>query len=354
MIITRGEKIVTPVELVDKYDSENFLTWLEQFPDQVEQAAELGQEVKSLRSNCDSIYIGGMGGSGIAGDLVASFLYDQFKVPVTALRYYDLPAAVDEKSLFVGVSYSGNTEETLALFREAGLRGAKRLAITSGGELGRIAGDSQTGLIEIPAGQPPRASAPYLFLPLIYCLAASGYAESPAPEALEETLVELRQLTSKLAPATGSNPAYALAKKIHDRYNLLYGSQPITAPLALRLKNQLNENAKMLAVANEFPELNHNEIMGWRQLGEVEDKWHAIFLRDPAEHPRVEKRFEITREILAESVGGIDELSGSGESRLSRFLTLMLYTDYVSYYCALLRGEDPSEINSIERLKEKL
>jgi len=341
--------------LVDKYDSENFLNWLEKFPEQVDQAVKLGREISPLRTSCDSIFVGGMGGSGIAGDLVASFLYDKLKIPVTALRYYDLPAAVDENSLFIGVSYSGNTEETLALFEEAGLRGAKRLAVTSGGELGQITGeDSQIGLIKIPAGQPPRASAPYLFLPIIYWLAASGFVSSPSAEALEETLKELRQLTSKLAPSADNNTAYRLAKKIHDCYNLIYGSQPLTSILALRLKNQLNENAKMIAVANEFPELNHNEIMGWRQLGEVKDNWRGIFLRDSSEHPRVTKRFEITEKILSESVKGIDELSGRGNSRLSRFLTLMLFTDYVSYYCALLRGEDPSEIKSIERLKDKL
>ncbi len=338
--------------LVAEHDRTNFLNWLRDFPQQVEAAIELGEQLDGRVDNINKIYIGGMGGSGITGDLLAGFLYENLRVPVRSIRHYSLPAAVDRQTLFIAISYSGNTEETVSLFKAAGRAGAARLVVSSGGELTEQAElDPDSLLLTIPSGQPPRASAPYLFIPLIYWLDRLDLARAPGSDAVTETLEELEKITEELAPSGAENPALSLAGRLHDKINLLYGSQPLTAPLALRLKNQFNENAKMMAFANELPELNHNEIMGWRQLADETDSYRVVFLRDFAEHPRVQKRFDITAEIVGEQVQGIDQLAGRGESRFSRFMTLMLYSDYVSYYCALLRGEDPSEIESIELLK---
>lgn len=341
-------------KLIARADEENFLEWLENFPTQVREAVELGRSVSDFSVDVDSLLIGGMGGSAITGDLVAQFLYDRLEIPVRTIRGYRLPASLDENTLFVGISYSGNTEETLSMFSQARRAGASCLAVTSNGELSRQVGADGGRIIEIPAGQPPRASAPYLFVPLLYWLEELGVATAPDSSTVEATLRELEELNEKLKPGGENNPALELAAELEDKINLFYGSQPLTGVLALRLKNQFNENAKMIALANEFPELNHNEIMGWKQLGENPDSYAAVFLRDESESERVQQRFEISREILEENVGEIYEISSRGESRFARFLTLMLYTDYVSYYVAVLRQENPSDIEAIETLKEKL
>ncbi len=340
---------------VKRYDTEDFLYWLRNFPGQVESAVELGRQAQIERPPVNRIYLGGMGGSGITGDLLSQFLYDKLTVPIRTIRDYQLPAEVDSRALVILVSYSGNTEETLSLYEAAQQVGASCLAITSGGELAaRIKADPSGQLLTIPGGQPPRASAPYLFLPLVFWLDRVELATAPSSDAVVETVDELSQLVEELDPSVEENPALSLAGRLYDGINIIYGSQPLTAPLALRLKNQFNENAKMMAFANQLPELNHNEIMGWRQLATSQEKYRAIFLRDRSEHPRIQKRFDITAELLGELVEGIDQLTGRGESRFARFMSLMLYTDYVSYYAALLRGEDPSEITAIERLKERL
>ncbi len=340
-------------ELISKYDSEDFLKWLKKFPRQVQSGVELGREAPELSSDFTSLVIGGMGGSAITGDLLTQFLYDQLQIPAVTVRGYQLPAWVNENTLFVGVSYSGNTEETLTMFKRAEEAGATCLSVTSNGELENRA-VNQAGVIKIPGGQPPRASAPYLFLPLLFWLANLGLADAPGQAAIEEAVSELKKINGALAPENDDNTALHIARNIHRQINLVYGSHPLTSVLALRLKNQFNENAKMIALANEFPELNHNEIMGWRQLRGDDSEHAAIFLRDDSEHSRVKRRFEITAEILKENVEAIYKINSRGKSRLARFLTLMLYTDYVSYYAALLREEDPSEIQSIERLKERL
>ena len=341
-------------QLVDKYDREDFLRWLSDFSSQVSSSCSLGKKSALPQGKPSAIVVGGMGGSGISGDLLAAYVSESCSLPVLVVRGYELPAWIDESVLFVAVSYSGNTEETLTLYKEAGNRGCTRLAVTSGGHLGERASEAQDPVIKIPSGQPPRASAPYLFIPLVYVLANLGLNSAPTDSELQETLTVLEDISREMAPENANTLAMKLAEKIYDKTPLVYGSRGITAVLALRLKNQFNENAKMMAFVNEFPELNHNEIMGWKQLENSPEKYIAIFLRDVGEHNRVKKRFEICEDILKNSVSEVVELQSRGEALFCRFLSLMLLTDYVSYYTALLRGVDPSFIDNIESLKKQL
>ncbi len=341
-------------KLIKKHDSENFLQWLEEFPIQVRESVDLAHRQEFTGFDVNKVVVGGMGGSGITGDLLAAYAGPELSVPIRVNRHYRLPGWVDEQTLFIGVSYSGNTEETLAMFEDARHRDASCLLITSNGEMENIARQKNYQYINIPAGQPPRASAGYLFIPLLFALDNSGFAVAPSPRAIDEAVGLLEKQVMEFAPSAADNRAFQLAEKIYDRIPLIYGSQDLTAPLALRFKNQLNENAKMLAVANELPELNHNEIMGWEQLEEAGAAGGVLILRDKEEHDRIKKRFKISREILEEKVDFVEEVHALGSSRFARFLTLMLTTDYISYYTALLRGEDPSDISSIERLKKRL
>ncbi len=341
-------------ELVKKHDSENFLQWLEEFPVQVRESVDLARRQDFGRYEVNKIILGGMGGSGITGDLLTAYTRPELSVPLQVKRHYELPGWVDEQTLFIGVSYSGNTEETLAMFREAHHRGASCLLITSDGQMEEIAREKGYKYINIPAGQPPRASAGYLFIPLLFALESSGFAAVPGEEEIDEAIALLEKQVMEFAPSAADNRAHYLAKKIQDCLPLLYGGQVLTAPLALRFKNQLNENAKMMAIANELPELNHNEIMGWESISDFDDSCGVFMLRDGQEQARVNKRFQISREILEEKVDFVEEIHSRGKGRFARFLTSMLATDYISYYAALLRKEDPSDISSIELLKEKL
>ncbi len=343
-----------PNKLIEDYDRENFLRWLEEFPDQVKKACELGSSFSGIKQTPQALLVGGMGGSGISGDLVAAYTRDSSSVAVHTVRNYKLSAWVDSAHLFCAVSYSGNTEETLSLYEDAAERGCDLLAVTGGGKLLKKAKKSRQPFIKIPSGQPPRASAPYLFIPLIYVLASGELTRVPSPSARKEAKSELNKITAELAPDRPDNFALALASKINGKTPVIYGSAGMTGTLGLRLKNQFNENAKMMAFANELPELNHNEIMGWEQLQENPEDYIAIFLRDTGEHERVKKRFSISREIISDSVSEVVDVRSRGESLFSRFLSLMLLTDYISYYTALFRQKDPSSIENIEALKTRL
>ncbi|MFP4687909.1 MAG: bifunctional phosphoglucose/phosphomannose isomerase [bacterium] len=347
--------MATKIEkLVADYDHQNFLRWLEEFPDQVEKACRLGQNINEAPAPPAGLVVGGMGGSGISGDLVASYCRNDAEIPVYTVRDYNLPAWVDSSFLFTAVSYSGNTEETLSLYQQAVERGCGLLVVSGGGQLIDRADEAGHPVIKIPSGQPPRASAPYLFIPLLYLLDKMGCCHGPSENDLGETLKHLGNIVEELAPGKEANFAFELVRKVYDKIPVIYGSAGMTGTLALRLKNQFNENAKMIALANELPELNHNEIMGWQQMAESPENYIALFLRDSGEHERIKKRFSISGEILSSSVAGIETMRSRGDSLFCRMMTLMLISDYTSYYAALLRHKDPSAIENIEALKKKL
>ncbi|MFB6355149.1 MAG: bifunctional phosphoglucose/phosphomannose isomerase [bacterium] len=340
--------------LIEEHDQSQFLDLLAQFPDQVQNAWEIGQRFEFDPGKINSVLVCGMGGSGISGDLLSQFLFHQSEVPIQSHRFYDLPSWVDERTLVITVSYSGNTEETVSCFREANERSAQCVGLTSNGTIEYLAREQEHDVLVVPPGLPPRCAAGYLFIPLLFVLEQAGVAEVPGEEDYSEACEELLSITKEFSPDSEENRALTIARRIQDSVPIVYGSEEITSVLAHRLKNQLNENAKMFAVSNVIPELHHNEIMGWEFLEESEDNWTTLFLRDAGEHSRIQRRFEITRQLLEPHVERIDEVQGRGESLLARFLSLMLYTDYISYYLAILRGKDPVAIGPIEQLKEKL
>lgn len=341
-------------ERVDRFDDENYLSWLQAFPDQLEEAIQRGRELTLPDHTPRNVVVCGMGGSGIAGGLLRQYVFHGCPVPVVPHRFYRVPAWVDEDTLAVIVSYSGETEETLGAFRDARRRGATCLAITSNGTLQSEAEGDDLPVVPVPPGMPPRAAAAYLFVPLLFALAKLDLVDPPEEKALRGAREHLRDMNRELGPDSEDNPAWRQAEAIRERVPIVHGSQEITAVLAERFKNQLHENAKVFAAANEFPELNHNEIMALDFLARNPDRYIMVWLRDNGEHARVQRRFDATLRLYEDAGLEVLQIEGRGRFLLSRYLTLMLHTDYVSYYLALQRGRDPSSIDHIQALKQAL
>ncbi|MEK6942599.1 MAG: bifunctional phosphoglucose/phosphomannose isomerase [Nanoarchaeota archaeon] len=318
-------------------DASNMIKVLEGFSNQCKTAFELTKGM-AVTGKVDKIVVAGMGGSAVGGDLLKSYMHDS-KIPVFVVKDYSLPGFVDENTLVFCVSYSGNTEETLSVFDAATKKKAKIVVITSGGDLGAKAKKA----IKIPSGLQPRASLGYLFLPMLGVLANSRIIELNEKEIKE--MIDVLSNTEDF-----KKKGEELAKKIKGKTPIVYASD-LFAPVAYRWKTQLNENSKSPAFSHVFPELNHNELVGYQTMSK--DKFIAIYIKDEFDHERIKKRMMITKEITSNRVD-VEEVSTKGNSLLARMFSGIYYGDFASYYLALLNNIDPSPVNVIENLKKKL
>ncbi|MDD5448962.1 MAG: bifunctional phosphoglucose/phosphomannose isomerase [Actinomycetota bacterium] len=345
-------------EGISLIDSQGMLDVLAAFPEQMEEALEIssqGIKIDSI-SSILSVVVLGMGGSGISGDVAFSLLSNfGFELPFSTVKGYRLPPFVRENALVIAVSYSGNTEETLTCFEEAMRRGAKVVAISSGGKLEELASDRGVPFYKIPAGLQPRASIGYLSVPIISLIEQMELVKGLVAE-IRQSIPMLRERSSEygFSNPLASNPAKKLAKRILGSVPVIYGSEGLLSVASMRWKAQFNENAKIPAFSNFFPELNHNETVGWKNLEELCSKFHILILREEGAHPRVEKRITITSELIADSVGEISDVFARGSNPTERFLDLVYLGDWTSVYLALLLGEDPTPVKRIEELKKKL
>lgn len=295
----------------------------------------------------------GMGGSGLGGDLLRAILSDEASIPVVAIKDYRVPAFVGAQSLVFACSYSGNTEETLAAYDEAARREAVCVAITSGGELLRRARAGRHPAVVIPQSLPPRAALPYLFVPMLAVLTRMGVIRSFEAE-VREAVGVLRRVAADHGPDRPHSNARRLAEVLVGRVPVVYSVTPFLEPAAQRWKDQMNENAKAFAVWNSFPELNHNETVGWGLDEALARVLHVIVLRDVQEPDRLAQRVTITRELAFTRAAGVDDVWTEGEGKLARLLSAVLVGDLVSWYLALLRGVDPTPVAVIDELKRRL
>lgn len=339
-------------------DKSNMLRLLLSFPEQVIKARQIGEQgVKKIRRYNDSkisnIIFAGMGGSAIAGDVVIACLEDEVSIPLSITRDYFLPHFVDETSLIFILSYSGDTEESLSAYQDAVNRKAQIICVTSGGTLADWARRDNFPLFVIPAGQPPRTAIGYLSIPLFIALSHLGIIANKTKE-LSETQ-RLLQLKSQLyRPDNNFNLAEEISQKIQEKIPVIYSAVGLTQVAAMRWKCQFSENAKILAFYNSFPELNHNEIVGWEMLKDIFKHFQIIILRDKDDYYRTQKRMEITKEILAQESISTIELESEGESKLARLFSLIYLGDVISFYLAVNYGVDPTSIKKIQILKDKL
>jgi glucose/mannose-6-phosphate isomerase len=326
------------------------------FPDQVEEAVAIGRAfpLKLRTAGIRNILVCGLGGSAIAGDLLRSYLAGEIAVPVLVNRHYTLPRFVDGNTLVIVSSYSGNTEETTSAHREALKRKARILCISSGGVTARLATQHHVPLIRIPGGSPPRAALGYSFFPLLIALGRLGIINNKRRE-ITETLSLLKKQQARFSvPDPATNPALALASQMQGRLSIVYSSTERFDAVNTRWRGQIAENAKALSFGHVLPEMNHNELVGWKVLRDQMQEMVVIFLRDRHDHPRVKIRMDITRQILEQYTPHIIDVWSEGTSLLARMFSLVYLGDWVSLYLAALHREDPTPVAVIDHLKNEL
>lgn len=342
---------------IEKLDSRDMHGLLLSFPLQLEQSIALTHSFplpdwKNFKF--ENMILAGMGGSAIGGDLVRSYLEYQLKIPFQIYRHYLLPNFVNQNSLVLISSYSGNTEETLSAYTVAKKRKAKIIALTSGGKLYQRAKQDKTPVLLVPGRLPPRAALGYSLGALLILLSRLGLIKDQTG-LIKETTSFLVKQTKKYEKetATSKNPAKVLAARIHQKIPIIYSGYDYFDSVAIRWRQQICENAKNLAFVNFFPEFNHNELVGW-QNDNLKSDFTVIFLKDKDDHKRVKARMDIVEEIIESQKIEVIEIESRGKSLLSRMLYLIQLGDWTSYYLAILNGVDPTPIKVIDYLKSQL
>ena len=337
-------------------DREGMADHLRGFPQQMREAVAIGQQARLRRAatSIREIVLTGLGGSAISGDLLRGYLAGELKVPFIVNRHYTLPAFVGPRTLVIVSSYSGNTEETVAAHREALRRGAKVVCISSGGVTSQIARRRNSALLTIPGGLPPRAALGYSFTPLLIALARMGFVRDRSRE-IEETIRLLEEAGERYArPDPSVNPALSVAQRLAGRIGLFYASCELLEGVATRWRGQVEENGKALAFLHMLPEMNHNEIVGWQVARPPLAGLQVVFLRDRADHARVQRRMDITRDLIRQQTENVLDVWTEGRSRLARMFSLIHLGDWMSLYLAVLHGVDPTPVDAIAHLKSEL
>jgi glucose/mannose-6-phosphate isomerase len=305
-------------------------------------------------SDVTGVVVCGMGGSGIAGDVVRSLMAGSAQVPVAGCKGYILPGSCGPGTLVVAVSYSGNTEETLAAYEAAVARGCAVVSISAGGALAERAARTASPHVTVPSDVPmPRAAVGYLAGAALGVVDAIVGAGTLSDE-LEPTVALLDDLAARLGPDRPllDNEAKELALWLAGRIPVVWGSEGLAEAAALRWKNQLNENAKIPAFSSLLPELDHNEIEGWGATSGV--PFGLIVLRHGAEHPRIADRVDASLGAIGASALSVRQVGAEGSSPLANLFSLMMKADFASIYLAALRGVDPTPVPVLTGLKERL
>ena len=294
-----------------------------------------------------------MGGSGLAGDVMVAVAGPFVPVPIAVVKSYDLPDFVGRGSLVFAISFSGNTEETVEAAGEAVNAGASLVAVTGGGELARLADDWGAPVVPVPSSIPqPRAALGAMAVPPLIVLEDIGLFPGAA-EWVRLAVDQLKRRRDQLVAPGG--PAEEVARRIGRTIPLVHGAQALGAAAALRWKTQVNENAKTPAFAAVYPELCHNEVVGWGQNGDVTRQvFSLVNLRHDGEHPQLARRFAFVSDVLREVVADIIEVRAQGEGDLAQLLDLMLVGDFVSLHMAAREGIDPGPVPVLEDLKAHL
>lgn len=324
-------------------------------------------QIGPLASQPRRIILCGMGGSAIAGDLVQPLLAHG-EVSLTVWRDYGLPHWVGPDDLVLCCSYSGNTEETLSASREAANRGCARVAITSGGMLADMAAAENFPVVVLPGGLPPRASLGLGLGALVRCLGRWGLVPAAAASVAGAAEILNEYRAARMAPEglldgaqdsfpadpEGNISAADLAGVLVGRIPVIYTAGSEAHAAGLRLKAQLNENSKVPALLANFPELNHNDLVGWCLDPSDRGRFVLLILRGKGENDRIGRRVDLTRQLLVEEFQEIHEISSSAPGVLERTLSMVQYGDFLSCHLARLKNIDPVPVHRISRLKEAL
>ncbi len=302
-------------------------------------------EIKGSERAVQNVLIMGLGGSGIGGSVMAELVADQSPVPILVNKNYDIPAFVNESTLVIACSYSGNTEETLSAVAQAQKKGAMFACISAGGKLKEIAETKGYNVLSMEGGNPPRSMFAYAFAYLLRYMEVYGLAQYKVIDELEASI----QLLNKQEEDT-LQKAEALAHQIKNTIPQIIANNGSLA-VAARFRQQLNENAKMLCWEAEVPEMNHNELVGWEG---GDNRFSTIFIRNHTDNTRNQKRMDIIKGIIGEKTEHVYEMWSKGDSAVQRALYLVHFGDWVSYYLSEINQVDIMDIKSIDLLKAEL
>ena len=318
------------------------------FTEQLQEALAIGSaaNLSAHTEDINKVFVAGLGGSGIGADFVSSIIRKEAKVPYLVSKGYDIPAYVDRHTLAIASSYSGNTEETLSAFKQLEKTGAKLLVISSGGKLISIAKKKGYDYIEVPSSWPsPRACLGYSLVIQLAALEKLGIISGKSLTSLKKTikLLETEEKSIK-------KEAKKVAKKLHERIPIIYCEDRIE-PVAVRLRQQINENSKALCWHHVIPEMNHNELVGWKDKN---DQYAVLYLRNKDDYKRNAIRMDINQKIIKKYTKNIIEVYSKGTDLVQRMMYLVHLGDWISWYLSELRGQDAIEVNVIDFLKGEL
>jgi glucose/mannose-6-phosphate isomerase len=324
-------------------------------PEQLETSASRAMDVPGLPSpeGLGAVVVLGMGGSGVAGEILQAIGKDQLRLPVVLVGDYSLPSFVGPSSLVFAVSFSGETEETLEAAETALRRGARLIAVTGGGRLAELAVAGGAPVFATLEGIPqPRAGVATTTAPLLIALERLGLLAGMTP-AIGTAVDQLRRRRDALVG--GGGVAFEIAQQLDRTIPLVQGATGIGAVAARRWKTQLNENAKAPAFFATQPEWCHNEICGFGQNGDVTRQVATIVtLRSDFEHPQVGRRFGLVRQFVGEAVASVIEVRADGSGPLAQLFDLMFIGDFVSLHVASREGIDPGPVPVLVEVKRFL
>lgn len=337
------------LKMIHQRDAQDTLGIAERQSQQFDYKFETSQE----RLEVDNIVYAGMGGSSLAAVLSTS--WPGYKIPFQVVKDYDIPAYVSNQTYFIAASYSGNTEETLSALEQAEAKGAKIAIIAGGGKLSEIAKAKGYPLAVLPKAEQPRYAVFYNLKALLDLLVAAGIlVQSDLSDQLKSAATFLKSAVDPWVATvpTDRNQAKQIALECIGKSAVIYAG-PKLAPAAYKWKISFNENAKQVAWTNQYPEFNHNEFMGWTKQP-VEKPYTVIDLRSSLEHPRIQKRFEVSERLLSGMRPAPIVVEAQGGNLLEQLLWTIALGDFVTIYTALLNGVNPAPVDLIEKFKKAL
>ena len=344
----------TILDLNTKLDQSDMRGAITGFPNQIKKSFSIMSSWVPHKKYRDiqNIMVLGMGGSAIGGDVARVLAQNACTVPIFVNRSYNIPEWVGSKTLILASSYSGGTEETLSAFAQCRERDCPIIVLSTGGTITDYAGEYDLDKITIPGGYQPRAALGFSFSLILILLSRLGFVQNYIIEIVEKSIESLKSLSIEMNKA--ENKALTIAENIHTTCPIIYGSEDLTWVAAVRFRGQLAENAKMLSFHHHFPEQNHNEIEGWTVNPDIMNRFSIIWLKDEDDHPGIQARMRISATLLESNAGSQIEISQLGANRVERLLKLIHYTDWISYYAALLNNVDPTPVKRIQELKIKI
>lgn len=323
-------------------------TLVARFTEQLNEALEIGKNAKITPSKhpIKNVFLSGLGGSGIGGNFVAEFLKDELKIPYIVNKGYDIPAFVGPETLAIASSYSGNTEETLNAVDQILASDAKVVCVASGGKLIEIAKEKGLDYIQLPNNWPsPRACLGFSFVQQLFILHKLGLISDKSIQSVASSVLLLNAEIDDI-----QSKAKMIASMLYGKMPVIYITDRMES-VAVRFRQQINENAKMLCWHHVIPEMNHNELVGWRNKN---DDLAVIFFRNKDDHPRNQMRIDINKEIIGNYTSSLIEVYSKGNDLIERSIYFVHLVDWITVYLAEIRKVDSVEVKVIDYLKSEL